>query len=160
MGLSTEGNYGMYHHALWRAEWSGLDVSAILLVKTFDRGGPLVFGVDETIERRGGERIAAKGIYRDGVRFSKVHLVKAGGLRWVSLMGLIGVPFGQRIWALPFLTALAPSERYDQERGHTPKKINDWARQLVCQLRRWLPNRRLIVVGIAPIRRCTFCIMT
>jgi DDE superfamily endonuclease len=150
MGLSHERNYAMYHHVLSRAVWSGLEVSAILLrllVKTFDRGGPLVFGVDETIERRRGEKIAAKGIYRDPVRSSHSHFVKASGLRWVSLMWLTRVPFAERIWALPFLTALAPSERYYQERRRKPKKITDWARQLVCQVRRWLPNRTLIVVG-------------
>jgi DDE superfamily endonuclease len=150
MGLSGERNYAMYHHVLSRARWSGLEVSAILLrllVKTFDQGGPLVFGVDETIERRRGEKIAAKGIYRDPVRSSKSHFVKVSGLRWVSLMWLTRVPFAQRIWALPFLTVLAPSERYYEERGRTPKKITDWARQLVCQLRRWLPDRTLIMVG-------------
>src|SRR5258706_6429851 len=150
MGLSGERNYAMYHHVLSRAVWSGLEVSAILLrllVRTFDRGGPLVFGVDETIERRRGAKIAAKGIYRDPVRSSQSHFVKASGLRWVSLMWLTRVPFAERIWALPFLTALAPSERYYQERSRTPKKITDWARQLVCQLRRWLPNRTLVVVG-------------
>jgi DDE superfamily endonuclease len=150
MGLSSERNYALYHQVLSRAVWSGLEVSAILLrllVKTFDRGGPLVFGVDETIERRRGEKITAKGIYRDPVRSSKSHFVKASGLRWVSVMWLTRVPFAERIWALPFLTALAPSERYYQERGRKPKKVTDWARQLVYQLRRWLPNRVLIVVG-------------
>ena len=150
MGLSQERKYAQYHQVLSRAVWSSLDMSAILLrelLKAFDQGGPLVFGIDETIERRRGEKIAAKGIYRDPVRSSKSHLVKASGLRWVSVMWLTRVPFAQRVWALPFLTALAPSERYYQERGRTPKKITDWARQLVCQVRRWLPNRTLILVG-------------
>ena len=115
MGLSQERNYGLYHQVLSRAVWSGLEVSAILLrllIKTFDRGGPLVFGIDETIERRRGEKIATKGIYRDPVRSSKSHFVKASGLRWISVMWLTRIPWAQRIWALPFLTALAPSERY------------------------------------------------
>jgi len=150
MGLSQDRNYAMYHHVLSRAVWSGLEVSVILLrllVKPFDTGWPLVFGVDETIERRRGEKIAAKGIYRDAVRSSKRHFVKASGLRWISVMGLTAIPWAQRIWALPFLTALAPSERYYQQRGRRPKKITDWARQLVYQVRRWLPDRGLIFVG-------------
>jgi hypothetical protein len=150
MGLSQDRNCALYHQVLSRAVWSGLEVSAILLrvlVKTFDRGGVLVFGVDETIERRRGEKIAAKGIYRDPVRSSKSHFVKASGLRWVSMMWLTPVPFAQRVWALPFLSALAPSERYYQERGRRPKKITDWARQLVFQVRRWLPDRVLVMVG-------------
>jgi hypothetical protein len=150
MGLSGDRNYAKYHHVLSRAVWSGLEASAImlqLLLARFDTGGPLVFGIDETIERRRGEKIRAKGIYRDPVRSSKSHFVKASGLRWVSLMWLTRVPFAERIWALPVLTALAPSERYYAGQGRTPKKITDWARQLVCQLRRWLPNKALIIVG-------------
>jgi len=150
MGLSQERNYAEYHHVLSRAVWSGLAVGAVLLrvlLKHFDGGGPLVFGLDETIERRRGEKIKAKGIYRDGVRSSKSHFVKASGLRWVSLMWLTRVPWAERIWALPVLTALAPSERYYETRGRKPKKVTDWARQLVFQLRRWLPDRVLIIVG-------------
>ena len=150
MGLSHERNYAKYHHVLSRAVWSGLEVGRVLLrllLTHFDSGGPLVFGVDETIERRRGEKIKAKGIYRDPVRSSKAHFVKASGLRWVSLMWLTRVPWAERIWALPVLTALAPSERYYEKRGRKPKKVTDWARQLVYQLRRWLPDRTLIVVG-------------
>ena len=150
MGLSQERNYAKYHQVLSRAVWSGLEVAAILLrllLKTFDSGGVLVFGIDETIERRRGENIAAKGIYRDPVRSSKSHFVKASGLRWVSMMWLTEIPWAQRVWALPFLTTLAPSERYYQNRERKPKSILDWARQLVYQLRRWLPNRALVVVG-------------
>ena len=80
----------------------------------WDRRGPL--------ERRGGRRIKAKGIYRDGVRSSASHFVKASGLRWVSLMWLAPIPWAHRTWALPVLTALAPSERYYQEMGRTSQK--------------------------------------
>ncbi|MCC7209556.1 MAG: transposase, partial [Anaerolineae bacterium] len=127
-----------------------MEVSAILLrvlLKTFDTGGPLVFGIDETLERRRGEKITAKGIYRDPVRSSKGHFVKASGLRWMSLMWLTPIPFAQRVWALPFLTALAPSERYYAARGRAAKKMTDWARQMVRQVRRWLPKRNLVVVA-------------
>jgi hypothetical protein len=151
MGLSQERNYPKYHQVLSRASWSGLAVSRILLrllLKTFARPGEaLVFGIDETIERRRGEKIKAKGIYRDGVRSSKEHFVKASGLRWISLMWLTYIPWAQRIWALPFLTGLAPSERYYEARGRKLKKITDWARQMVFQLRRWLPDQAIIIVG-------------
>ena len=151
MGLSQERNYPKYHQVLSRAAWSGLEISLILLrllLKAFATPGTrLVFGIDETIERRRGEKITAKGIYRDPVRSSKEHFVKASGLRWISLMWLTPIPWAQRIWALPFLTLLAPSERYDQARGRQLKKITDWARQVVFQLRRWLPEPALIVVG-------------
>jgi hypothetical protein len=150
MGLSQERKYAQYHHVLSRAAWSSLDMSVILLralLKAFDRGGPLVFGIDETIERRRGEKIAAKGIYRDPVRSSQSYFVKVSGLRWISVMWLTPIPWAQRMWGLPFLTALAPSERYYEARGRKLKKITDWARQLVFQVRRWLPDRELVIVG-------------
>ena len=150
MGMKDDGKYAQYHQVLSRAVWAGLEVSAILLrllLKTFDTGEPLVFGIDETIERRRGEKIAAKGIYRDPVRSSKSHFVKASGLRWISLMWLTPILWAERVWALPFLTVLAPSERYYERRGRKPKKITDWARQMVFQLRRWLPDRALVVTG-------------
>jgi hypothetical protein len=151
MGLSQERHYARYHHVLSRAVWSSWAASAILLrllVTTFvPTNEPLVFGIDETIERRRGEKIAAKGIYRDPVRSSKEHFVKASGLRWISLMLLTPIPWAQHVWALPFLTVLAASERYYQQRRRKPKKLTDWARQMVFQLRRWLPQARLVVVG-------------
>ena len=150
MGLSGERNFALYHQVLSRAVWSGLELSQILLkvlLKTFDTGGVLVFGLDETIERRRGDKISAKGIYRDPVRSSKDHFVKASGLRWVCLMWLTSIPFAQRVWALPFLSALAPSERFYEHLGRQNKKITDWGRQLVFQVRRWLPKRVLVVVA-------------
>jgi hypothetical protein len=151
MGLSQERHYARYHHVLSRAVWSSLAASAILLrllLKTLARPNePLVFGIDETIERRRGEKINAKGIYRDPVRSSREHFVKASGLRWVSLMLLTPIAWAQRVWALPFLTVLAPSERYYQQRHRKPKKLTDWARQMILQLRRWETQAHLVVVG-------------
>ena len=109
--------------------------------------GPLVFGIDETLERRRGAKIKARGIYRDAVRSSRHQLVKASGLRWISLMWLGHVPWAGRHWALPVLTVLAPSSRYHQQQGRRHKRVTDWARQMVIQLRRWLPHRTLVLVG-------------
>ena len=131
--------------------WSPREAARILLLlllQHLDRGeGPLVFGIDETLERRRGARISARGIYRDAVRSSRRQLVKSSGLRWISLMWLGNVPWAGRHWALPVLTVLAPSSRYHQRQGRRHKKITDWARQMVMQLRRWLPHRPLVPVG-------------
>ena len=152
MGLSGDRNYARYHHVLNRAAWSPLQVSHVLLkllLQHLDRGdGPLVFDIDETMERRQGPQISVLGIYSDAVRSSRSYLVKASGLRWISLMWLGHIPWAGRYWALPFLTVLAPSERYYQRRGRPPhKKLTDWARQMILQLRRWLPCRQLALVG-------------
>jgi hypothetical protein len=107
----------------------------------------VLLGLDDTIERRRGKRISAKGIYRDPVRSSRGHFVKASGLRWLSLMLLVPISWAGRVWALPFLTTLAPSKRYCREHGRRHKKLTDWGRQLVLQARRWMPGRSLVLVA-------------
>ena len=118
-----------------------------LLVAAFAPDGPLVFGVDDTLERRRGAKIAAKGIYHDAVRSSRSHFVKASGPRWICLMLLVPIPWAARIWALPVLTALAPSERYAANRGRRHKTLPEWARQLLLVVRRWWPDRPLVAVA-------------
>jgi DDE superfamily endonuclease len=148
-GLAQERHFVNYHRVLNRVVWSPRAAAGILfrlLLAAFVPHGPVVLGLDDTIERRRGARIAAKGIYRDPVRSSHGHFVKASGLRWLSLMLLAPVPWAGRVWALPFLTALAPSERYNQTQGQRHKKLTDWGRQLVLQARRWLPERALVLV--------------
>ena len=151
MGRSDQRDYARYHEVLNRAVWSSRAVARILLMLLLhhlDRGdGPLIFGIDETLERRRGPKIKARGIYRDAVRSSRHQLVKASGLRWISLMWLGHIPWAGRHWALPVLTVLAPSSRYYQRQGRRHKKITDWARQMVMLLRRWLPQRQLVLVG-------------
>lgn len=150
MGLSHERHFQNYHRVLNRAVWSNLVLSLVLLrllLNTFLPFGPVVIGIDETIERRRGEKIRAKGIYRDPVRSSKSHFVKVSGLRWISMMLLVKVPWAKRIWGLPFLTGLAPSERYYESSLRRHKKLTDWARQMGMLVRRWLPNRKLILVA-------------
>jgi len=150
MGLAQVRWFGNFHRVLNRASWSPLAVSRVLLgllIAAFASEGPVVVGLDPTLERRRGAKIAAKGIYRDAVRSSKSHKVKASGLRWVCLMLLVPIPWALRVWALPFLSVLAPSERYHQTRGARHKTVLDWARQLLVLLRRWLPDRQVVVVA-------------
>jgi hypothetical protein len=61
-------------------------------------------------------------------------------------MLLTPIPWAQRVWALPFLTALTPSERFSQQHRRRHKPLTSWARQLVLQLRRWLPDRDLVLL--------------
>src|SRR3954467_11051327 len=150
-GLQNDRPFGTYHRVLNPERWSSRALSPILLrllVRTLVAAGdPVLVGLDDTIERRRGAKIAAKGIYRDPVRSSKGHFVKASGLRWVSLQLLAVVPWAQRVWALPFFTVLAPSERYHQERRQRHKTLPDWGRQMLLQLRRWLPDRSVVAVA-------------
>ena len=150
MGLSQEQCFVNYHRVLNRARWSPLAASHILLrllVTCFAPQGELVLGLDDTIERRRGDQINAKGIYRDPVRSSHAHFVKASGLRWLCCMLLVKVSWAGSIWGLPFLTVLCPSERYHTDRGRRHQKLPERARQMMRLLARWLPDRRLIFVG-------------
>jgi hypothetical protein len=151
-GYTDDPHFTNFHRFLNRARWSpraGARILYLLLVQTFVPSGPILLGLDDTIERRRGEKIKARGIYRDPVRSSHGHFVKCHGLRWLGLMLLAPVPFAARVWALPFLTTLCPSQRYfEQHRSpRATKKLSDWARQMVLQVRRWIPWRQLIVVA-------------
>jgi hypothetical protein len=152
MGLDQQKRFHRYHRVLSRAAWSSREASRVLLdllVEAFvpEEGAPLVVGIDETLERRQGKKIAAKGIYRDPVRSSHTHFVKTSGLRWISVVLLAPIPWASRVWALPFLSALAYSERYAREHGKRHKKLTEWAWQLLLQVRRWHPERKIVAVA-------------
>ncbi|HLZ57559.1 MAG TPA: transposase [Ktedonosporobacter sp.] len=112
MGEHFEQQFQNYHRVLNRARWSSRALSRILLlllVRLFvPADAPIMIGIDETIERRRGAKIAAKGIYRDPVRSSQEFFVKCSGLRWMSMMLLTPIPWTQRVWALPFFSVLDP----------------------------------------------------
>jgi hypothetical protein len=149
-GRTSDPGFAKYHHVLNRARWNLRALARILLtllVARFVPEGPIVIGLDDTIERRWGPKIAARGIYRDPVRSSHGHFVKASGLRWLSFMVLAPVPWAGVVKALPVLTLLAPSERANTKQGRRHKTLTDWARQGIMQLCRWLPERRFIFVG-------------
>lgn len=150
VGLSGEKNFHKYHRVLSLSCWSAHKASVLLLrqlLSCFLPQGPVIVGIDETLERRWGRKIEQRGIYRDSVRSSGSQFVKSSGLRWISLMLLVPISWAQRVWALPFLTVLAPSERYNQGQGKKHKKLTDWARQMLLQLKRWLPEREIIALG-------------
>jgi len=150
VGLADEPSFRRYHEVLSRARWDGRAVARRLLLYIIERllpNGDVVVGVDDTIERRWGARINARGIYRDPVRSSKGHFVKTSGLRWLSLMVAVPIPWAKRTWALPFLTILAPSARWAETNGKRHKTLTTWARQAILQTKRWLPNRRLVFVA-------------
>jgi hypothetical protein len=105
-GRAEAGNFSLDHQLLNRARWNPRTLAWRLLsvvVASLLPDGPLVIGMDDTIERRWGPKIAARGIYRDPVRSSHGHLVKASGLRWLSFMVLAPVPWARCIKALPVL---------------------------------------------------------
>jgi len=161
MGKSQERHFTNYHRVLNRDAWSCLAAGQVLLgliVAVLPRDWPIVLAADDTIERRKGRRIGARGCYRDPVRSSRKHVVKCFGLKWVALMVLVPVPWSQRVWALPILTALSWPEGAGRRAAH--KTSVDWTRQMVVQVRRWFPERRLILVtdgGFAAVELARAC---
>ena len=150
MGLDAERRFANFHRVLNRAIWSPLDAARLLLAQVVDRfvpDGTLLLVLDDTLERRRGSSIRAKGIYRDPVRSSHSHFVKASGLRWLCVTVIVQMPSAARRWALPVLTMLAPSERSTTQQGRRHKKLTDWARGALLQLRRWLPDRSIVCVA-------------
>ena len=150
MGLGEVAGFAVYHRVLSRGHWCSRALAhrlLLLLVAAFAPDGPVVVGVGDSIERRRGKRINAKGIYRDPVRSSRGHFVKASGLRWPCVMLLAPVSWAGCVWGLPFPTVLAPSERYAAELGKRHKKLTDWGRQALPQVARWLPGRRVVAVA-------------
>jgi hypothetical protein len=162
MGLSGERHFTNYHRVLNRAQWATLHASKILLglIVTWvvPPGAVIVVGADDTIERRSGRKIAAKGCYRDAVRSSKKYVVHCFGLKWVAMMVLVPVPWAKRVWALPFLTVLSwPPTKEGKDRHKTSV---DWVRQMMKQVRRWLPERVLVLVvdgGFATVALALAC---
>jgi hypothetical protein len=150
MGRSATSDFQTSHRVLNRAVWSPLKASRLLLrllVVVFIPRGVVVLGLDDTIERRRGKQILAKGIYRDPVRSSHSHVVKVSGLRWLACMLLSPLSWAERVWALPFLTVLCPSERFYEQRGRRHQPLTERAWQMIRLVVRWLPGREVVFVA-------------
>jgi hypothetical protein len=151
LGREQETDFPIYHGVLNRAVWSSRAVAGwllrLLVASFLSADAAVIIGIDDTIERRWGHKISARGIYRDPVRSSKGHFVKTSGLRWLSAQLLVHIPWAGRIMGLPFLTMLAPSKRFYADTPRAAKTLLDWARQAALQIHRWLPGRRIVIVG-------------
>jgi hypothetical protein len=182
MGKSDEAHFTNYHRVLNRDKWDGRKASQILLGLIISViPGVVVVGADDTLERRWGRKIKAKGCYRDAVRSTKKYVVKCFGLKWVSMMALIAVPWSKRVWALPFLTVLcwpeAKAEKEKKAKGKgkgSRKKLTklankerrhktsvDIVRQMIKQVSRWLPEKMIVLVvdgGFSAVSLALACV--
>ncbi len=151
LGREQETDFPIYQGVLNRAVWSSRAVAGWLLrlldASFLDEDATVVIGIDDTIERRRGHKISARGICRDPVRSSNGHFVKTSGLRGLSAQLLVHIPWAGRIMGLPFLTTLAPSRRFYADKPRSSKTLLDWARQAALQIHRSLPGRRIVIVG-------------
>ncbi len=150
LGLAEHPGFTAFHRVLNRNAWSGLALARTLLravVAAFVPSGPIVIGVDHTLERRRGRRIGPAGHFYDASRSSAEVKVTGRGLRWLSAMVLVEVPFAGRIWALPVLTALTPSKAWSERHGRRHRTVTEWARLMLLAIHRWLPDRPIVAVA-------------
>lgn len=151
MGLAYEPGFAKYHHILNRVQWSTLKAAKILffMVLIFvSDNHPLVLLIDETLERRRGKQIKAKGYYRDAVRSSQSKVVNTTGLKWLVMALSVRLPFMPRALALPFFSVLEPSKKCNEARKRRHKTSLHWTTQMILQVHRWVGKARsLILVG-------------
>jgi hypothetical protein len=150
LGLAEHPSFTAFHRVLNRNTWSGLALARTLLrmaVAAFAPTGPIVIGLDHTLERRRGPCIGPAGRFYDASRRADMPKPTSRGLRWLSAMVLVEVPFAGRIWALPVLTALTPSKAWSERHGRRHRTTTEWARLMLLTLRRWLPDRPIVAVG-------------
>jgi hypothetical protein len=122
MGLEHESNFSKYHRVLNKAKWDSWQAVKILLgllLALVPSGSPVLIAMDETLERRKGKKIAAKGCYRDACRSTKSLVIQCYGLKWQCAAMLIKLPWADRYWAMPFMTVLCVAKTYDStENGY------------------------------------------
>lgn len=164
MGLGSDKHFSNYHRVLNRDCWSPWVVSKILLgliiLFFLPAGTPLILAIDETLERRRGKQIKYKGWFRDPILSTKERVVTALGIRWICLAVVVPVPWSQRTWALPFMTVLALGEKTSAKLNQRHRTIVQWAEYMLDKVRRWQPEREIILVGdgsyaaIVLVQRC------
>jgi hypothetical protein len=150
-GNAQEPNWSLFHQVLNRACWSPLAVShqlLVLIVETFVPVGACVdLVIDETLERRWGNKISKRGHYRDSALSSKERSVSSPGLRWIVMSVVVTLPWTKQRWALPFLCVLATTPEVSERLGKRHKTVGMWAHQMISLVRRWLPSRSLKLMG-------------
>lgn len=125
----------------------GSQILLALLIKAFvPDGARLTFVIDETLERRTGRSIKLAGWFRDAVRSTEKTTVTSRGVRWLVLSLIIRPAWSNRAWALPILSIPLPAKIERQKTGL--KKISTrYSCQLICLLRRWYPQREIVIVA-------------
>jgi hypothetical protein len=148
-GLSQNKGFSKYHRILNSLDWSprrGAEILLKMLLKMVGKERPVIL-IDETLERRKGKKIRAKGYYRDAVRSSRSQVVNTMGLKWLVMALSFRFNFAKRAFALPFFSVLEPSEKSTKKQGKPHQTTLDWSIQMVLQLVRWAPTIPFILVG-------------
>lgn len=152
VGHTQTADWAKYHHVLNRAQWSGLALSARLLLLLVATWAPapangITVDVDETLERRWGPRIRKRGHWRDSLASSQRVNVSSSGLRWLVFALVVTVPWTPYTLALPFLSVLLTTPKVSAQLGRQHKTVAHVTGQVVIWLRRTLPGRAIQLIG-------------
>ena len=148
IGMKGETAFSNYHHLLSRCKFDILQGSKILINMILPMVDyKIILIVDEHLERRRGEKIKAKAIYRDPVASSKKWLVKCFGLKWTVISILVVFPWSKRPFALPIMCALRYPEDHLKNLKRRTRSGTDIACQMLYQIRRWFPDLSITVLG-------------
>ena len=141
MGRSDQRDYARYHEVLNRAVWSSRQAARILLQLLLQHLDGGTGSSAETLERRRRQDQGAGHLPRPGA-FQPV----SGGQRPALDLPDVAGPraLGRTPLGLAGAHGAGALTRYYQQQGRQHKKLTDWARQMVMQLRRWLPHRPLV----------------
>jgi len=150
IGHLAQGAPSSYHRVLSSAQWSGLQLAALLarfLVRHFWPAGPIRLVGDDTVCEHRGKKVHGKARHRDPVRSSHRYTAFRYGHKWVALCLLIRFPFATRPWALPVLVALYRSPHDNQARARPHKTPAQLMQLLLRILLRWFPDRQFLFAG-------------
>jgi hypothetical protein len=151
VGLERGANFSKYHRFFSQAHWCSLQLSRLLLallIRCFVRAGmALQLIVDETVERRRGKQVEIRGLFRDAVRSTANGITYCWGIRWLCVCLLVEVPWSRRPWALPFLLVPVHCAKTCERIKHHHRTLTQVAAIAVEQVRRWQPEREIVVVG-------------
>lgn len=151
VGLADEKHFTNYHRVLNRDHWSPMVLSKLLLgliIRVFLAAGlPLAMVVDDTLERRRGQKIRYKSRFYDAVLSTAAKVVTSMGLRWICLAILVPVPWSKRLWALPFMVILTLAPRTSEKLHKPHRTLVDWAVFMVERVRRWQGESEIILTG-------------
>jgi DDE superfamily endonuclease/putative transposase ISC1217 len=146
----TEGDPSSYHRVLSLAQWSGLELAAILtrfILRHFWPQGRIRLVGDDTVTEHPGRKVHGKARHRDPVRSSHSYTAWRWGHQWVVLAVLVRFPFATRPWALPVLVALYRSPQDNRQRGRPHQTPAQLLHVLLRLLLRWFPDRQFVLAG-------------
>ena len=140
-----------------RAPWSARPGSRLRLglwiTALVPAGATIVLGADDTVARRSGRPIWAAG------RSSHTHGSRCFGLQGVSMRLWVPGPWSQRVWALPFVTALGWPQKPPGRRRHQTRVA--WVRPMRKPARPGWPGRALVWVvdgGVSAVALALACV--